>query len=162
MVKERKINKLEDLRRSELIAIIRIYNKENIIKKYHALSKVKLIELINKHILMSPDLKQIQPKINNTNLVEYDKFKNVKIDKKLSNKDERKLYKERGRQRAIILKLKEELADMDVQIDGNYKLKNNADFMKNYNEKNELLKIESKKLKSINDLIIKNEKLNNS
>jgi hypothetical protein len=157
--KDRKIEKLEDFRRNELLYIINVYNKENIIKNYQNKNKTELIKLINKHILVSPDFKEIEPKPNKVVIVEHDKFKDKKIDKVVTGKDESKLYGERGKQRAKVLKLKEKIADMDIQIDGNYKLKKNSEFMKLYNETNDLLKIESKKLKSINDVIKQSEKL---
>ena len=80
---ERKIEKLEDLRRHELIRIIQIYNRNNIIKNYHKQNKSQLIEAINKHIIFSNNFKEIQPKPNKIKLVEYDKFKkNEQLQKK--------------------------------------------------------------------------------
>lgn len=158
--KQRKIEKMEDFRRNELIQIIRIYNKGNAIKNYHKKNKKQLIEAINKHIIVSEDYKTIEGKPFKKKISTYDKYEDKKIDKKLSLDKERKLYRDRGRLKAVILKLKEEIAEMDIEIDGNYKLRNDKDYMKTYNDKKEELKIEQNKLKTISNLIKKNEELN--
>ncbi len=146
--------------RAELIQIIRAYNSQNIIKNYHNLKKSDLIDLINKHIEFD-NIGRITAKQLPIKVIEYDKFKK-NIDKKeklLTAKQESKLAKERGKQRAKIMKLDDELTELKLQIERDIKMKNDKSFMKQIDDLNKIKDIEKSKLKTINDLFKKNEAL---
>ena len=114
MAKKRVIKSLDDLKRKELIQIIRVYDNNNIIKGYHAMNKTQLKEAINKHIILSPDFKTIKPKQNETKLIEYDEFK-----KKLQKKDlsELELMKMLGALKGDKSKLEQNILDLKQQIE---------------------------------------------
>jgi hypothetical protein len=163
MPKHRVINSIDDLKRNELIHIIRVYDNYNIIKGYHTMNKTQLKEAINKHIILSPDFKTIKPKQHETKLIEYDEFKkklqNKKDDEILTGKQERKLHRARGRQIGTIEKLKDELKGLKEEMESDYKLKNDENFKKEYNDVVKALNTEREKLKTITQLIVKHNKL---
>lgn len=148
--------------RAELIQIIRVYNSENIIKNYHNLKKSELINLINKHIQFDED-GNILAKQRPTKVIEYDEFKKKLQDNKdnkiLSGKQELKLARSRGKQRGIIAKIDDEIEGLNEELENEPKLKNDKSFMKQYDDLNKLKNIEKAKLKTITNLIKKNEKL---
>lgn len=163
MAKQRVIRSIDDLKRNELIHIIRVYDNYNIIKGYHTMNKTQLKEAINKHIILSQDFKTIKPKQNETKLIEFDEFKtklkNRKDDELLSGKQERKLHRARGRQIGKIEKLKDELNELNIEMESDYKLKKDDNFKKEYNDVVKSLNIEREKLRTITQLIVQHNKL---
>ena len=153
---------LEKHSRNELIQIIRVYNDKNIIKNYLNLNKKQLIELINKHIEFD-DEGNVYPKKNVAKVIEYDEFikklqdrKDVKI---LSGEQELKLARARGRQRGKIAKIDDEIEGLNEELDNEPKLKKDKQFMKQFDDLNKIKATEKAKLKTINELFKKNEKL---
>jgi len=146
------IQSLEDLTRAQLIQIIRVYNDNHIIKNYHSLNKKKLIEIINNFIHITKDNK-VEAIKKPKKVIEYDEFKKRAEDAKakelLTGKEELKIVRALGRQRGIIHKLKDQLADLDEEIDSDYSLRNDKVFMKDYNDLKNNIEIEKNKLNNV-------------
>jgi hypothetical protein len=149
--KERKIKSLEDLKRNELIHIIRVYNKENIIKNYHRLKKSELIDVINKHIIMSEDFKKVQPKPKETKLIsvsEYDKLMGEKKEAKTYN-DIRLLYKAFGGLRGNLLLLQKKKKEYDEDYKSDKRLGDDKQWVKEYEDLKDDINLTKDKLKKI-------------
>jgi len=157
--KERKIEKLEDLKRKELIHIIDVYNRENIIKNYKSKNKVELIKLINKHILVSDNFKEIEPKPNRTKLITKSKYdKTISEEKEIkTEKDINALYKAFGGLKAEISKLKDKLKKLDEDYRTDEELGNDIYWVADYKDLKDDIKIQTDKLIKIRDKILKIE-----
>jgi len=150
--------------KAELIQIIRVYNDKNIIKNYHNLSKLDLIKLIEKHIQFDADGK-VEAKQLPAKVIEYDAFKKTlddkKLDKVLTDKQELKLARARGRQRGKIAKIDDQLDGLRDELENKPKLKDDKSFIKEVEDLQKAKLIERGKLKTINELFKKNEELQN-
>ena len=151
---------LHEHTRKELIQIIRVYNDKNIIKNYHNLPKNDLIKLIQKHINLD-DEGNVEAKQRPSKVIEYDEFKKKlekdKLDILLSNKQELKLARARGRQRGKIAKIDDQLVSLKEELEDKPRLKDDPNFIKEVQDLIKLKEIEKSKLKTINQLFKKYE-----
>ena len=149
---------LEQHTRKELIQIIRVYNNENIIRGYHAMKKVQLINAIRKHININEE-GQVEAKANPIKPYGYDEFKTKLANKKtkalLSGKQELKLARARGKQRGIIAKIDDQLEGLNEELSNDFKLKKDKAFMKELAELEKQKETEKAKLKTIQQLFKK-------
>lgn len=153
--KERKIERLEDLKRSELIHIIKVYNKQNIIKNYHKMNKSQLIEHINKHIILSQDFKTVKPKQNETKLISVSKYDKLMKEEKeaKTEKDIKALYKAFGGLKAQLLLLQKKKKEYDENYNSDKKLGNNVMWVAEYKDLEDDIKVSKDKLINIRNKI---------
>lgn len=155
--KQRKIEKMEDFKRSELIHIIRVYNKHNIIKNYHKKNKNQLIDAINEHIILSEDYKKVSPKPNETKLISVTKYKELKDENLLNNKEKNlnKLYKQYGNINANLMKLRMEKKQKEEELKSDKRLNDDPNFKEDMKNINDDIKIYITQLNKIKNQIKK-------